>query len=155
MKRLLIIASLSLFPLNIFATEKISFSKESKIEKNHQIEMKEILKEIQDTCHNQNSLLKSALRILRTTLQKSSIHGGLPSDLSDVNILCKNQFGRSRSGSVIHIQRFYDQGYRFPNKVTNGVFTKNRFKVLGQDPLYFRHPPEPVSDASLKLLAGK
>ena len=89
MKRLLIIASLSLFPFNIFATEKISFSKESKIEKNHQIEMKEILKEIQDTCHNQNSLLKSALRILRTTLQKSSIHGGLPSELSDVNFSAK------------------------------------------------------------------
>ena len=89
MRRLLIIASLSLFPINIFATEKISFSKESKIEKNHQIEMKEILKEIQDTCHNQNSLLKSALRILRTTLQKSSIHGGLPSELSDVNFSAK------------------------------------------------------------------
>ena len=89
MRRLLIIASLSLFPFNIFATEKISFSKESKIEKNHQIEMKEILKEIQDTCHNQNSLLKSALRILRTTLQKSSIDGGSPSELSDVNFSAK------------------------------------------------------------------
>ena len=89
MRRLLIIASLSLFPINIFATEKISFSKESKIEKNHQIEMKEILKEIQDTCHNQNSLLKYALRILRTTLQKSSIDGGLPSEFSDVNFSAK------------------------------------------------------------------
>ena len=89
MRRLLIIASLSLFPINIFATEKISFSKESKIEKNHQIEMKEILKEIQDTCHNQNSLLKSALRILRTTLQKSFIDGGSPLELSDVNFSAK------------------------------------------------------------------
>ena len=89
MRRLLIIASLSLFPFNIFATEKISFSKESEIEKNHKIEMKEVLQEIQDTCHNQNSLLKSALRILRTTLQKSSIDGGLPSELSDVNFSAK------------------------------------------------------------------
>ena len=89
MKRLLIIASLSLFPFNIFATEKVSFSEVSKIEKNHQIQMKEVLKEIQDTCHNQNSLLKSALRILRTTLQKSSIDGGSPSELSDVNFSAK------------------------------------------------------------------
>ena len=89
MKRLLIIASLSLFPLNIFATEKVIFSEVSKIEKNHQIEIKEVLKEIQDTCHNQNSLLKSALRILRTTLQKSFIDGGSPSELSDVNFSAK------------------------------------------------------------------
>ena len=89
MKRLLIIASLSLFPLIIFAAEKVNFSKESKIAKNHQIEVKEVLKEIQDTCHNQNSLLRSALRILRTTLQKSSIDGGLPSELSDVNFSAK------------------------------------------------------------------
>ena len=89
MKRLLIIASLSLFPFNIFATEKVSFSEVSKKEKNYQIEMKEVLKEIQDTCHNQNSLLKSALRILRTTLQKSSIDGGSPSELSGVNFSAK------------------------------------------------------------------
>ena len=88
MKRLLIIASLSLFPLNIFATEKFSSSKESKLAKNHQIEVKEILKEIQDTCHNQNTLLRSALRILRTTLQKST-NGGSPSDLSDVKFSTK------------------------------------------------------------------
>ncbi len=88
MKRLLIIASLSIFPLNIFATEKVSFSKESKIAKNHQIEVKEVLKEIQDTCHNQNSLLISALRILRTTLQKSN-NGGSPSNLSDVKLSAK------------------------------------------------------------------
>ena len=69
MKRLLIIAILSLFPFNIFATEKVSFSQESKIEKNHKTEMKEVLKEIQDTCKNQNSLIKSALRFLRTTLK--------------------------------------------------------------------------------------
>ena len=69
--------------------KKSAFLKESKIEKNHQIEVKEVLKEIQDTCHNQNSLLRSALRILRTTLQKSSINGGLPSDLSDVNFSAK------------------------------------------------------------------
>ena len=89
MKMLLIIASLSLFPLNIFATEKVSFSKENKIAKNHQIEVKEVLKEIQDTCHNQNSLLRSALRILRTTLQKSPIDGGSPSELSDVKFSAK------------------------------------------------------------------
>ena len=89
MKRLLIIASLSLFNFNIFATEKVSFSEVSKKEKNHQIEMKEVLKEIQDTCHNQNSLLKSALRILRTTLQKSFIDGGSPLELSDVNFSAK------------------------------------------------------------------
>ena len=89
MKRLLIIASLSLFPFNIFTTEKVSFSEVSKKEKNHQIEMKEVLKEIQDTCHNQNSLLKSALRILRTTLQKSFIDGGSPLELSDVNFSAK------------------------------------------------------------------
>ena len=89
MKRLLIIASLSLFPLNIFATEKVSFSKESKIAKNPQIEVKEVLKEIQDTCHNQNSVLRSALRILRTTLQKSPIDGGSPSDLSDIEFSAK------------------------------------------------------------------
>ena len=89
MKRLLIIAILSLFPFNIFATEKVSFSQESKIEKNHKTEMKEVLKEIQDTCHNQNSLLKSALRILRTALQKSFIDGGSPLELSDVNFSAK------------------------------------------------------------------
>ncbi len=86
MKRLLIIAILSFFPLNIFATEKVSFSKESK--KNHQIEVREVLKEIQDTCHNQNSLLRSALRILRTTLQKSS-NGGSLSDLSVLKFSAK------------------------------------------------------------------
>ena len=88
MKRLLIIAGLSLFSLNIFAAEKVGFSKESKIEKYHQIEVKEVLKEIQDTCHNQNSLLRSALRIFRTTLQKSA-NGGSPSDLSDVKFSAK------------------------------------------------------------------
>ena len=88
MKRLLLIASLSLFPLNIFAAERVSFSKESNIEKNHQIEVKEVLKEIQDTCHNQNSLLRSALRILRTTLQKPT-NGGSPSDLNDVKFSAK------------------------------------------------------------------
>ena len=88
MKRLLIIASLSLFPLIIFAAEKVNFSKESKIAKNYQIEVKEVLKEIQVTCHNQNSLLRSALRILRTTQQKST-NGGSPSDLSDVKFSAK------------------------------------------------------------------
>ena len=88
MKRLLLIASLSLFPLNIFAAERVSFSKESNIAKNHQIEVKEVLKEIQDTCHNQNSLLRSALRILRTTLQKST-NGGSQSELSDVKFSAK------------------------------------------------------------------
>ena len=89
MKRLLIIASLSLFPLNIFAVEKVSFSVESKIAKNHQIEVKEVLKEFQDTCHNQNSLLRSALRILRTTLQKSSIDSESASHSSDVKLSAK------------------------------------------------------------------
>ena len=88
MKRLLIIAILSPFPLIIFAAEKVNFSKESKIAKNHQIEVKEVLKEIQDTCHNQNSLLRSALRILRTTLQKSP-NGGSLSDLNDVKFSAK------------------------------------------------------------------
>ena len=88
MKRLLLIASLSLFPLNIFAAEKVSLLKEIKIAKNHQIEVKEVLKEIQDTCHNQNSLLRSALRILRTTLQKST-NGRSPSELSDVKFSAK------------------------------------------------------------------
>ena len=88
MKRLLIIASLSLFPLNNLAAERVSFSKESKIAKNHQIEVKEVLKEIQDTCHNQNSLLRSALRILRTTLQKST-NGGSQSELRDVKFSAK------------------------------------------------------------------
>ena len=88
MKRLLIIASLSLFPLNNFAAERVSFSKESNIAKNHQIEVKEVLKEIQDTCHNQNSLLRSALRILRTTLQKPT-NGGSPSDLNEVKFSAK------------------------------------------------------------------
>ena len=88
MKRLLIIASLSLFPLNNFAAERVSFSKESNIAKNHQIEVKEVLKEIQDTCHNQNSLLRSALQILRTTLQKST-NGGSQSELRDVKFSAK------------------------------------------------------------------
>ena len=86
MKRLLIIA---LFPFNIFATEKVSFSEVSKKEKNYQIEMKEVLTEIQDTCHNQNSIIRSALRILKTNLQKSSINGGSSSELNDVNFSAK------------------------------------------------------------------
>ena len=89
MKRLLINTSLLLFTFNIFAAEEISFSKESKIEKNYQIEMKEVLTEIQDTCHNQNSILRSALRILKSNLQKSSINGGSSSELSDVNFSAK------------------------------------------------------------------
>ena len=89
MKRLLIITSLSLLTFNIFATEQVSFSKLNKIEKNHQIEMKEVLTEIQDTCHNQNSILRSALRILKSNLQKSSINGGSSSELSDVNFSAK------------------------------------------------------------------
>ena len=90
MKRLLIIASLSLLPFNIFAAKQVIFSKKSKIEKNHQIEVREVLKEIHDICHNQKLFLRSALQILRTTLQKSSLAGGLPSELSDGNFSTKN-----------------------------------------------------------------
>ena len=90
MKRLLIISSLSLLPFNNFAAEQFNFLNESQLEENsHQIEMKQVLKEIQETCHNQNTLLRSALRILRITLQKSSIDGGMPSDLSDVKFSAK------------------------------------------------------------------
>ncbi len=90
MKRLLIISSLSLLPFNNFAAEQVNFSKESQLEKNsHQIEMKEVLKEIQETCQDQNSLLRSALRILRTALQKSSIDSESASHSSDVKLSAK------------------------------------------------------------------
>ena len=115
MKRLLIIASLSLFPLNIFATEKVSFSKESKIAKNHQIEVKEVLKEIQDTCHNQNSLL-TALRILRTVLQKSSLDGGLPSELSDVNFSAKISLDDLDLGQLLTFKGSMIKGADFQKK---------------------------------------
>ena len=90
MKRLLIISSLSLLPFYNFAAEQVNFSKESQLEKNsHQIEMKEVLKEIQETCQDQNSLLRSALRILRTALQKSSIDSESASHSSDVKLSAK------------------------------------------------------------------
>ena len=90
MKRLLIISSLSLLPFNNFAAEQVNLSKESQIEKNtHQIEMREVLKEIQDTCDDHKSLLRSALRILRTALQKSSIDRESPSYSSDVKLSAK------------------------------------------------------------------
>ena len=89
MKRLLIISSLSLLPFNNFAAEQVNFS-ESQFEQNsHQIEMKEVLKEIQETCQDQNSLLRSTLRILRTALQKSSIDSESPSHSSDVKLSAK------------------------------------------------------------------
>ena len=85
MKRLLIISSLSLLPFNNFAAKQFNFSNESQLEKNsHQIEMKQVLKEIQETCQDQNSLLRSALRILNTALQKSSIDSESPSHSIDV-----------------------------------------------------------------------
>ena len=115
MKRLLIIASLSLFPLNIFAVEKISFLKESKIAKNHQIEVKEVLKEIQDTCHNQNSLLRSALRILRTTLQKPT-NGGSPSDLSGVKFSAKISLDGVDLGQLFTIKGSMIQATDFQTK---------------------------------------
>ena len=90
MKRLLIISSVSLLPFNNFAADQVNFSKESQLEQNsHQIEMKEVLKEIQETCQDQNSILRSALRILRTALQKSSIDSESASHSSDVNLSAK------------------------------------------------------------------
>ena len=115
MKRLLIIASLSLFPLNIFAAERVSFSKESNIAKNHQIEVKEVLKEIQDTCHNQNSLLRSALRILRTTLQKST-NGGSQSELSDVKFSAKISLDGVDLGQLFTIKGSMIQATDFQTK---------------------------------------
>ena len=115
MKRLLLIASLSLFPLNIFAAERVSFSKESNIAKNHQIEVKEVLKEIQDTCHNQNSLLRSALRILRTTLQKST-NGGSQSELSDVKFSAKISLDGVDLGQLFTIKGSMIQATDFQTK---------------------------------------
>jgi hypothetical protein len=90
MKRLLIISSLSLLPFNNFAAEHFNFSNESQLEKtSHQIGMNEVLKEIQETCQDQNSLLRSVLRILRTALQKSSIDSESPSHLRDVKLSAK------------------------------------------------------------------
>jgi hypothetical protein len=90
MKRLLIISSLSLLPFNNFAADQVNFSNESQLEQNpYQIEMKEVLKEIQETCQDQNSLLRSALRILRTALQKSSIDSESASHSSDVKLSAK------------------------------------------------------------------
>ncbi len=90
MKRLLIISSLSLLPFNNFAADQVNLSNESQFEQNsHQIEMKEVLKEIQETCQDQNSLLRSALRILRTALQKSSIDSESASHSSDVKLSAK------------------------------------------------------------------
>ena len=90
MKRLLIISSLLLLPFNNFAADQVNSSNESRLEKNsHQIEMKDVLKEIQETCQDQNSLLRSALRILRTALQKSSIDSESASHSSDVKLSTK------------------------------------------------------------------
>ena len=90
MKRLLIISSLSLLPFNNFAAREVHAPKESQIEKNtHQIEMREVLKEIQDTCQDQNVLLRTALRILRTALHMSTKDRGSPSRSSDVKLSAK------------------------------------------------------------------
>jgi len=90
MKRLLIISSLSLLPFNNFAADQVNFSNESQLEQNpYQIEMKEVLKEIQENCQDQNSLLRSALQILRTALQKSSIDSESASHSSDVKLSAK------------------------------------------------------------------
>ena len=90
MKRLLIISSLSLLPFNNFAAEKVNLPKESQIEKNtHQIEMREVLKEIQDTCHDQNFLIRAALRIFRTAVQISPDDRESPTHSSDVKLSAK------------------------------------------------------------------
>ena len=90
MKKLLIISSLSLLPFNNFAAEEVNFLKESQIEKNtHQIEMREVLKEIQDTCHDQNFLLRTALRIFRTASQISPKDRESPSHSNDVKLTAK------------------------------------------------------------------
>ena len=90
MKRLLIISSVSLLPFNNFAADQVNCSKASQVEHNsHQIEMLEVLKEIQETCQDQNSILRSALRILRTALQKSSIDSESPSHSRDVELSAK------------------------------------------------------------------
>ena len=110
MKRLLIISSLSLLPFNNFAAEQVNFSTESQLEKNsHRIEMKAVLKEIQEACHDQNSLLRSALRILRTAMQKSSIDSESASHSSDIKLSAKISLDGldlvqlfSLKGSMIH-----------------------------------------------------
>ena len=90
MKRLLIISSLSLLPFNNFATEEVNLPKESQIEKNtHQIEMREVLKEIHDTCHDQDFLIRKALRIFRTALQISPNNSESPTHSSDVKLSAK------------------------------------------------------------------
>ena len=90
MKRLLIISSLSLLPFNNFAAEEFNLPKESQIEKNtHQIEMRKFLKEIQDTCHDQNFLIRTALRIFRTALQISPNDTESLSHSSDVKLSAK------------------------------------------------------------------
>ena len=90
MKRLLIISSLSLLPFNNFAAEQVNLSKESQIEKNtHQIEIREVLKEIQDTCHDQNFLIRAALRIFRTAVQISPNDRESPTHSSDVKLSAK------------------------------------------------------------------
>ena len=67
--------------------------------------MKEVFKEIQETCHNQNFFFRSALQILKTTLRKSMIDGGSPSLLSDVNFSAKTGFG-----GLNQVQLFTFQG---------------------------------------------
>ena len=90
MRKLLIISSFSLLTFNIFSAEQVISSQEGQISENfRQIEMKEVLKEIQDTCDDHKSLLRSALRILRTALQKSSIDRESPSYSGDVKLSAK------------------------------------------------------------------
>ena len=110
MKRLLIISSLSLLPFNNFAAEKVNLPKESQIEKNtHQIEIREVLKEIQDTCHDQNFHIRAALRIFRTAVQISPNDRESPTHSSDVKLSAKISLDGldlvqlfSLEGSMIH-----------------------------------------------------
>ena len=90
MRKLLIISSFSLLPFNIFSAEQVISSQEGQISENfRQIEMKEVLKEIQESCQDHNSILRSAFQILRTALQKSSIHRETASHSSDVKLSAK------------------------------------------------------------------
>ena len=51
--------------------------------------MREVLKEIHDTCHDQDFLIRKALRIFRTALQISPNNSESPSHSSDVKLSAK------------------------------------------------------------------
>ena len=73
MKRLIIISSLTLFPFNLLSSEQVNYSLNSSLSKSPQkIEMMEVLEEIKGNCHDQNSILRSALHLLRVILKQSS-----------------------------------------------------------------------------------